>query len=54
MRLRLTNGKKRALASDPFEVLVRAVDLRDGKEQTVMRRACTKCARQLQCLPRDL
>src|SRR5271154_6104647 len=37
--LRLTNKGKRALARDPFEVLVQAVDSLDGKEQTALRRA---------------
>jgi DNA-binding MarR family transcriptional regulator len=37
--LRLTNKGKKALAHDPFEVLVRAVDSLDAKEQTAMRRA---------------
>jgi DNA-binding MarR family transcriptional regulator len=36
--LRLTNKGKRALARDPFEVLVQAVDSLDGKEQTALRR----------------
>jgi DNA-binding MarR family transcriptional regulator len=35
--LRLTNKGKKALARDPFEVLVRAVDLLDAKERTAMR-----------------
>jgi DNA-binding MarR family transcriptional regulator len=39
IRLRLTGEGKRALARDPFEVLVRAVDLLDAKERTAMRRA---------------
>src|SRR6266446_3693656 len=34
--LRLTNKGKKALARDPFEVLVRAVDSLDAKEQTAM------------------
>jgi len=34
--LRLTTKGNRALAHDPFEVLVRAVDLLDAKERTVM------------------
>src|SRR5438128_8311997 len=34
--LRLTNKGKKALARDPFEVLVRAVDKLDAKEQTAM------------------
>ena len=34
--LRLTNKGKEALARDPFEVLVRAVDSLDAKEQTAM------------------
>jgi DNA-binding MarR family transcriptional regulator len=37
--LRLTNKGKKALARDPFEVLVRAVDSLDAKRQTAMRRA---------------
>ena len=37
--LRLTGEGKRALARDPFEVLVRAVDLLDTEERTAMRRA---------------
>src|SRR3981081_3103946 len=32
--LRLTNKGKKALARDPFEVLVRAVDSLDAQEQT--------------------
>jgi DNA-binding MarR family transcriptional regulator len=39
IRLRLTREGKKALARDPFEVLVRAVDLLDAKERTAMRRA---------------
>jgi DNA-binding MarR family transcriptional regulator len=38
IRLRLTSEGKKALARDPFEVLVRAVDLLDAKERTAMRR----------------
>ena len=34
--LRLTSKGKKALARDPFEVLVRAVDLLDAKERTAM------------------
>src|SRR5258708_38745322 len=34
--LRLTSKGKKALASDPFEVLVRAVDSLDAKERTEM------------------
>ena len=34
--LRLTNKGKKALARDPFEVLVRAVDSLDAKERTAM------------------
>src|SRR6184192_4565289 len=34
--LRLTNKGKKALARDPFEVLVRAVDSLDAKERTEM------------------
>ena len=37
--LRLTSKGKKALARDPFEVLVRAVDSLDAKERTAMRRA---------------
>ena len=37
--LRLTSKGKKALARDPFEVLVRAVDALDAKERTAMRRA---------------
>jgi DNA-binding MarR family transcriptional regulator len=37
--LRLTSKGKTALARDPFEVLVRAVDSLDAKERTVMRLA---------------
>src|ERR1700737_1559142 len=37
--LRLTNKGKKALARDPFEVLVRAVDSLDATERTAMRRA---------------
>jgi DNA-binding MarR family transcriptional regulator len=37
--LRLTSKGKKALARDPFEVLVRAVDSIDAKERTAMRRA---------------
>src|SRR6266568_7303196 len=37
--LRLTNKGKKALARDPFEVLVRAVDLLDAKERTAMHHA---------------
>ena len=37
--LRLTNKGKKALARDPFEVLVRAVDSLDAKQRTAMRRA---------------
>jgi DNA-binding MarR family transcriptional regulator len=37
--LRLTSKGKKALARDPFEILVRAVDLLDAKERTAMRRA---------------
>src|SRR5712671_5490801 len=39
IRLRLTSKGKKTLARDPFEVLVRAVDLLDAKERTTMRRA---------------
>jgi DNA-binding MarR family transcriptional regulator len=39
IRLRLTSKGKKALARDPFEILVRAVDLLDAKERTAMRRA---------------
>jgi DNA-binding MarR family transcriptional regulator len=37
--LRLTNKGKKALARDPFEVLVRAVDLLEAKERTAMHHA---------------
>jgi DNA-binding MarR family transcriptional regulator len=37
--LRLTNKGNKALARDPFEVLVRAVDSLDVKEQTAMHHA---------------
>ena len=37
--LRLTRKGKKALARDPFEVLVRAVDSLDAKQRTAMRRA---------------
>jgi hypothetical protein len=37
--LRLTNKGKKALARDPFEVLVRAVDALDANEQTAMHQA---------------
>ena len=37
--LRLTNKGKKSLARDPFEVLVRAVDSLDAKEQTAMHHA---------------
>ena len=37
--LRLTDKSNEALARDPFEVLVRAVDSLDAKEQTAMRHA---------------
>jgi DNA-binding MarR family transcriptional regulator len=37
--LRLTNNGNKALARDPFEVLVRAVDSLDVKEQTAMHHA---------------
>jgi len=37
--LRLTNKGKKALTRDPFEVLVRAVDSLDAKEQTAMQHA---------------
>jgi DNA-binding MarR family transcriptional regulator len=39
IRLRLTSKGKKALARDPLEVLVRAVELLDAKEQTAMHRA---------------
>ena len=39
IRLRLTSKGKKALTRDPFEVLVRAVDLLDAIERTAMRRA---------------
>ena len=37
--LRLTSKGKKALARDPFEILVQAVDSLDVKERTAMRRA---------------
>ena len=37
--LRLTNKGKKALARDPFDVLVRAVDSLDAKERTAMHHA---------------
>src|SRR5271169_6051117 len=37
--LRLTNKAKKALARDPFEVLVRAVDSLDAKERTTVHHA---------------
>ena len=37
--LRLTSKGKQALARDPFEALVRAVDVLDAKEQTAMHHA---------------
>ena len=37
--LQLTSKGKRALAGDPFEVLVRAVDMLDAKARTAMHRA---------------
>jgi DNA-binding MarR family transcriptional regulator len=37
--LRLTNKGKKALACDPFEVLVRAVDSLDAEQRATMRRA---------------
>jgi DNA-binding MarR family transcriptional regulator len=37
--LRLTSKGKKALARDPFEVLVRAVDSLEAKERTALRRA---------------
>src|SRR6266516_104090 len=37
--LRLTDKGKAALARDPFEVLVRAVDTLDAKQRTAMRHA---------------
>jgi DNA-binding MarR family transcriptional regulator len=37
--LRLTSKGKKALTRDPFEVLVRAVDLLDAKERTAMHHA---------------
>ena len=37
--LRLTDKGKEALARDPFEVLVRAVDTLDAKQRTAMHRA---------------
>ena len=37
--LRLTSKGKKALARDPFEILVRAVDSLDANDRTAMRRA---------------
>jgi DNA-binding MarR family transcriptional regulator len=37
--LRLTSKGKKAIARDPFEILVRAVDSLDANERTAMRRA---------------
>ena len=37
--LRLTDKSEEAIARDPFDVLVRAVDLLDPEEQTVLRHA---------------
>ena len=39
VRLRLTNKGKKALARDPFEVLVCAVDSLEAKQRATMRRA---------------
>ena len=39
VNLRLTSKGKKTLARDPFEVLVRAVDSLDAKEQTAMQHA---------------
>src|SRR5256884_1410314 len=41
--LRLTNKGKKALARDPFEVLVRAVDALDAEEQTEMHHTVHQC-----------
>src|SRR4030088_661444 len=41
--LRLTSKGKKALARDPFEVLVRAVDSLDTTERTASVAPCTKC-----------
>ena len=41
--LRLTNKGNKALARDPFEVLVHAVDTLNAKERTEMTTPCTKC-----------
>src|SRR5262245_36960356 len=55
--LRLTSKGKKALARDPFEVLVRAVDLLDVKEQTAMHHALHQvlttlaASGALRCLP---
>ena len=46
MCLRLTNKGKKARACDPFEVLVRAVDSLDAKEQTAMHHTCNKCSQR--------
>ena len=57
--LRLTSKGKKALARDPFEVLVRAVDSLDATERTAMHRALHQVlsssyewgASALRCLP---
>ena len=58
--LRLTSKGKKALARDPFEVLLRAVDSLDATERTAMRRAPAPsavhssyewCASADRCLP---
>src|SRR6266700_2121820 len=42
--LRLTDKGRKALARDPFEVLVRAVDSLDAKERTAMHQVLTTLA----------
>ncbi len=55
--LRLTNKGKKALARDPFEVLVRAVDKLDAKERTAIHHALHQvlttvaASGALRCLP---
>jgi len=41
--LRLTSKGKKALARDPFEVLVRAVDSLDANYRTAMHHTLYKC-----------
>src|SRR5205823_13255227 len=45
--LRLTSKGKKALARDPFEVLVRAVDSLDAKERTAMHHALRQASTTL-------